>query len=213
MNSPSGRLALHYHVSAPSPAGCSGMVLLAWAVFAVLMVVGLGQRCLWTDEMISLGHVADTEHFRDPFHPPGYYWLLYVWVEIFGRSDLALRAFSVPWAILAFAFALALAARVLQGRELGLFAWLFALSPFLLLSGGLTLRWAAGIWAFKAVAEYRLFSRAARFFQRPDLRRFFPLWMLVQPLHIAVVGMLGCLGIFTWKGQRHRWGRREKEEG
>lgn len=87
---------------------------------------------------------------------------------------------------------------------------LLVFSPVLVLMGGMRFSWAVGGWVVKSLAEFSLFGRAAGLFGRRDLRRFFPLWTLIQPLHVVVVGALGCLGIFTWKGQRHRWGRRRK---
>ena len=85
---------------------------------------------------------------------------------------------------------------------------LLVLSPVLVAAGGMGLSWAVGGWVVKSLAEFSLFTKAAGLFGRQDLRRYFPLWVLIQPLHVVVVGALGCLGIFTWKGQSHRWGRR-----
>ena len=62
-------------------------------------------------------------------------------------------------------------------------------------------------WGARALAEGILCSRAARFFGRPDLLRYFPLWGLSQPFYTVLTGALGVLGRFDWKGRRHRWGR------
>jgi len=48
---------------------------------------------------------------------------------------------------------------------------------------------------------------------RRELRRYFPLWALVQPLHVVLVGTVGCLGVFRWKGRDHLWGRRVRGAG
>ena len=84
---------------------------------------------------------------------------------------------------------------------------LLVLSPWLVLAGGLGMVWAAGSWGVKMLAELVLFRRGVDFSSRRDLLRFFPLWTLLQPMHVVAVGALGCLGIFSWKGKRHRWGR------
>jgi len=76
-------------------------VALALLVFAGLLTWRLGAREFWLDEQITVGHLGDTHLRVDPFHPPGYYPLLFLWREAFGDSDGALRAFSVPWALLA----------------------------------------------------------------------------------------------------------------
>jgi hypothetical protein len=80
-------------------------------------------------------------------------------------------------------------------------------APLLSVLGALN-PWAAGLaLVLKLGAERHLLRRAAALFDRTDLLGFFPGWALVQPVHVAVVGVLGCLGVFTWKGKRHRWGR------
>jgi hypothetical protein len=90
---------------------------------------------------------------------------------------------------------------------------LLALSPLLVLTGVLELRWAGGSWLVKGLAEFSLCRRAASLFGREDLRRHFPMWTLIQPLHVVVAGLLGCLGTFTWKGKHHRWGRQIRDAG
>ena len=85
---------------------------------------------------------------------------------------------------------------------------LLALSPLLVLGGGLSLGMAGLAWGGKILAEGLFFGRTARFFGRKDLRRYFPLWVLSQPFYLVAAGSLGSLGIFTWKGKRHRWGKR-----
>ncbi len=62
-------------------------------------------------------------------------------------------------------------------------------------------------WGARVTAEGILYSRAARFFGRPDLLPYFPIWVLAQPLYTVLIGVLGILGRFDWKGKRHRWGR------
>jgi len=86
---------------------------------------------------------------------------------------------------------------------------LLALSPLLVLGGGLHPGWAGTAWGVKSLAELTLFQRASRFFGRQDLARYFPLWTLSQPFYLVLVGILGSLGFFTWKGQGHRWGKRD----
>jgi len=84
---------------------------------------------------------------------------------------------------------------------------LLVLSPLLVWWGGLGAGWAIGGWGAKVGAEWALFWRGTTLFDRRDLRPYFPFWALLQPLHVVVVGALGCLGIFSWKGKSHRWGR------
>lgn len=105
----------------------------ALLVFLLLLTVNLGQREFWTDEEITAGHVVSLESTHDAFHPRGYYLLLYAWTQLAGDGDLALRVFSLPWAVVAF-FALGAVARMTAGVAPAILAqWLLALSPFIIL--------------------------------------------------------------------------------
>jgi glycosyltransferase involved in cell wall biosynthesis len=85
---------------------------------------------------------------------------------------------------------------------------LLALGPLLVLAGGMGAPAMLAAWGGKTLAEGLLCWRASAFFGRRDLRRFFPLWALAQPFYLVLAGVLGSLGRFTWKGRRHRWGRK-----
>jgi len=72
-----------------------------------LRVYNLGTPTLWLDEAVSAfianesltGIIAYTR--SHPFeHPPFYYLLLSLWTKLAGRSELALRFFSVFWGLL-----------------------------------------------------------------------------------------------------------------
>lgn len=89
---------------------------------------------LWLDEALSvdiaglpLGQI--TGALRRDGHPPLYYWLLHGWMQLFGSSDVSVRALSGVLAVLALPVA-ALSARRLA-RHSSLFAVvLLASSPF-----------------------------------------------------------------------------------
>ncbi len=102
--------------------------------FAALMWSNLGHPDFWLDESITAGHIARPGHiYWDAFHPPGYYWLLMHWRDIFGPGDMALRSFSVVWALLAVVLVWLLASRLLESPADLLALWLFVLSPLGLL--------------------------------------------------------------------------------
>lgn len=106
---------------------------LALATFAGLLTVHLGAREYWTDETITRGHVQSLRATRDAFHPSTYYRMLYSWKQVWGDSDLSLRAFSVPWALLCLGLMALVGDRVLPRRTVTLALWLFALSPYVIL--------------------------------------------------------------------------------
>ncbi len=102
--------------------------------FAALMWSNLGHPDFWLDESITAGHIAKPEYIHwDAFHPPSYYWLLMHWRDIFGPGDVALRSFSVLWALLAVVLVWLLASRLLESPADLLALWLFVLSPLGLL--------------------------------------------------------------------------------
>ena len=109
-------------------------VALGFVAFAVLICLRLDFPSFWLDESITAGHISAPQYVHyDAFHPPGYYWLLLHWSYLFGAGDIALRAFSVPWALLAVVLVWLLARRLLDPPADLLALWLFALSPLGLL--------------------------------------------------------------------------------
>ncbi len=86
--------------------------------------------------------------------------------------------------------------------------WLILAAPGLWVLGRLDGMVALGAFAVKILAEWMVFSRGMRLTSRGESRRFFPLWVLLQPLYVALAGTLGGLGLFRWKGNVHLWGRR-----
>ncbi len=110
------------------------VVAAGFITFAVLMGSNLDHPDFWLDESITAGHIAKPEYIHwDAFHPPSYYWLLMHWSDIFGSGDVALRSFSVLWALLAVALVWLLASRLLRPPSDLLALWLFVLSPLGLL--------------------------------------------------------------------------------
>ena len=86
-------------------------------------------------------------------------------------------------------------------------SWCVILSPLLVLAGWVQPFLMAAVLGVKWTGESFFFLRANTLGQRYDLGMFLPLYMLLQPLHVALVGGLGALGVFSWKGKRHRWGK------
>ena len=76
---------------------CAALLTLA----AVLRFAWLGHASLWIDELFSVCWSQLDLHFllgegaRTETNPPGYYILLHGWMEIFGTTEVAVRALSV----------------------------------------------------------------------------------------------------------------------
>jgi len=84
-------------------------------------------------------------------------------------------------------------------------------APLLWAVGALRLEWIWGLLLVKWGGEACMFARSLALSHRGELRRYWPLWALLQPLHVVIVGGLGPLGIFSWKGRRHRWGQQRAD--
>lgn len=112
------------------------------ALAAVLQFADLGDKSLWIDEVatVDIATEADLGAFFDAYErterqPPLHHLMLFGWVQLAGKSDAALRVPSAAFAVGSVALAFWLG-RLLAGRRLGLtIAYLFAISPFLLLYG------------------------------------------------------------------------------
>ncbi len=59
--------------------------------------------------------------------------------------------------------------------------------------------YAAGAWVLKIVGEYVILQKGIKRFELPGkILSMFPLWAVLQPLYIAVVGIGGKLHLFSW---------------
>ena len=73
---------------------------------AALRWFRIDAQSLWYDEGISAHQLSRTyaEILRAAAldtHPPGYYWTLKAWGDLFGGSELALRSLSAAWGVIA----------------------------------------------------------------------------------------------------------------
>jgi mannosyltransferase len=95
----------------------------------------LDTQSLWGDEgnsyvQATRSFKAIADHAGRDIHPPGYYWLLAVWMKLVGEGEFALRALSTFASIISVAFTAALGTR-LFGRLAGVTAAIFvALNTF-----------------------------------------------------------------------------------
>src|SRR6478735_5463751 len=114
-------------------AGVTLVALIALSAYVRTRAIG---GSFWMDEGLSVGissHAfADIPGvLRQDGSPPLYYMLLHVWMDVFGESEAAIRAFSACCATLAIPVAW-WAARALFGARAGwMAAILAATNPFL----------------------------------------------------------------------------------
>ena len=102
---------------------------------AALRFYRLDAQSLWNDEgnSISLARrslALVTAGAAGDIHPPGYYYLLWAWIRLFGHSEFAARSLSALLGLLLVVVTFALGRRM-EGPALGLAAaFLASISPF-----------------------------------------------------------------------------------
>ena len=86
------------------------------------------------------------------------------------------------------------------------FGLLQVCSPLLVLGGALSLPVVLAVIVCKIAAEWSLLKRGSRLFPRDGLVRYYPFWTAVHPVYLTCVGIIGCCGRFSWKGDAFWWG-------
>ncbi|MBI1281731.1 MAG: hypothetical protein GC179_26635 [Anaerolineaceae bacterium] len=128
-------------------------------IAAALRFHHLGTQSLWNDE--GNAYVQATRNFADiasnasrDIHPPGYYWLLALWHDLTGSSEVALRSLSTLASILSVAFTFALGKKLFNPAAGLTAATLVALNTFSIyyaqearMYALLALWGSAGMWA------------------------------------------------------------------
>ena len=112
-----------------------------WPLVAVAVLAAalrwfrIDAQSLWYDEGISAFQL--TRSFPDivraaalDTHPPGYYWTLKAWADLFGGSELGLRSLSAFWGVVCVVLTYLLGRRLFQNGLIALVgALLLAVAP------------------------------------------------------------------------------------
>jgi mannosyltransferase len=112
------------------------LALLVLFVVYALQTSTLTQQSLWFDEVMALeytqGSLMETIHtIIQPHHNgPLFYLLLFLWRQIVGDSDFAVRYMSVLFSVLTIPLLFQWTRKLLSGRTATISIWLFAFSPF-----------------------------------------------------------------------------------
>jgi mannosyltransferase len=167
-------------------------------VAAGLVLRFVSDSALWLDEALTVNIAGEPigdigERLRHDGHPPLYYWLLHLWMVLFGDGDVAVRALSGVFAVAALPFAW------IHGRRLGgapgavgaLF--ILAASPF-------AIRYATearqySLVTLLALVGWLLLERAR---QRPTLGRLLALAAssgILLLTHYWAAFLLGAVGL------------------
>jgi mannosyltransferase len=111
------------------------VLLMILALAAGVRFYNLGSQSLWSDEgnsaaLAARSFVQIAHDAGQDIHPPLYYWLLHIWTQSLGSSEVALRSLSAVMGVL-LVLIIAELARTLYSPNLGLAAaFVAALAPF-----------------------------------------------------------------------------------
>jgi uncharacterized membrane protein len=103
---------------------------------ALLRMIYIGNHSFWLDELFSLKFASyslpalfrEVANFDN--HPPTYYLLLHVWIQLFGDSELSLRTPSAIFSVLSVYFTFRVGELLFDRRVASIAALLLALSGF-----------------------------------------------------------------------------------
>lgn len=59
-------------------------------------------------------------------------------------------------------------------------------------------------WLVKALIDWLVISKGAHTFKRTDLLWVWPIWEILQPIYIFLIGLTGTLGDIKWKDRHHK---------
>lgn len=112
-------------------------IILGLTIFAIITLINAPRASIWFDEAFS-AYIAQfsfwdiARYTASDVHPPFYYWLLKVWVSLFGTTEVAYRSLSILFGAGAATVAFFLS-RKLFGRKVAWVSFVFLVfSPMLI---------------------------------------------------------------------------------
>lgn len=117
------------------PAHSGWVVILLTIAGAALRAISVDSRGLWLDEAITVKQASEPLYsvirtLAFGVHPPLYHIIVHFWMQLFGRSEIAVRSFSVLVGVAAIPVAYWAGHRLYDRRTGLIAAGLIALSPF-----------------------------------------------------------------------------------
>jgi mannosyltransferase len=173
------------------------------ALAAALRWFRIDAQSLWYDEGISAHQLTRTfaEIVRASAldtHPPGYYWTLKAWGDVFGSSELALRSLSAVWGVAAVLLT-SLIGRRLFGTLVGtLAAVLLALAP-LAVYYSQEVRMYAQVTALGLLAVYAYSTRTYWLYAAAGMATLYS-----QYLGVALLLAVNLHALIWWRSRSRR---------
>ncbi|MBV9326902.1 MAG: glycosyltransferase family 39 protein [Chloroflexi bacterium] len=172
-------------------------------VAAALRFYRIDAQSLWYDEGISAHQL--TRSFPEivraaamDTHPPGYYWTLKAWAEVFGASELGLRSLSAVWGVAMVALTFLIARRLFGTLAASLAALLLAVAP-LAVYYSQEVRMYAQVTALGLLAVYAYTRRADWLYALAGIATLYS-----QYLGIALLAAVNLHALITWRSRTRR---------
>lgn len=118
-----------------------------WAVlgiglttFCLLAARTITTSSIWFDEafsayIVKFNFIEIARYTATDVHPPLFYWILKIWIELFGTSEVAFRSMSVMFGMTAITFGFLLVKRLFGRYAAWLSLLFFVISPMLIRYG------------------------------------------------------------------------------
>lgn len=112
----------------------------AAAAYVGIVATHISTWSIWFDEaftayIVRFNFIDIARYTATDVHPPLYYWLVKIWVSVWGTSEFAFRSFSMVCGVIAIVLGFMLIRKLFGKSAAMLGAWLMALSPMLVRYG------------------------------------------------------------------------------
>lgn len=109
-------------------------------IFTLLTLATITKSSIWFDEafgayLVHFNFLDIARYTATDVHPPFYYWLLKIWVDFFGTTELAFRSLSLVFGLSAISFAFVLVRRLFGRKAAWISLLLLVASPMLIRYG------------------------------------------------------------------------------
>jgi len=116
------------------------MLGIGLTIFALLTLATITKSSIWFDEAFSaylmqFNFLDIARYTGTDVHPPLFYWILKIWTDFFGTTELALRSLSVVFGASAITFGFLLVKRLFGRKSAWIALLLLVLSPMLIRYG------------------------------------------------------------------------------
>jgi mannosyltransferase len=180
-----------------------GPVVVGATVVAGIIARFVADSPLWLDEALTVNIASEpfgdiAERLRHDGHPPLFYWMLHLWMEVVGDGDTAVRALSGVFAVATLPVGWVIGRRLGGRAGAASVVALLAASPFLIRYGSEARQYS--LVSLLSLVGWLVLDRAR---ERPSLARLAPVTLvsgLLLLTHYWAAFLLGAAGLLLLVG-------------